>query len=321
MRRVGIAALAALTMVVPAAWGAQQAPRRPAPRWVVKAPMAQARTEAAYAVTGNRVVIIGGFVVAVTNSTSVELYDIGTNTWREGPPLPIAVNHGMAAGFGRDVYQGGGYAAFLYGATNHFAVLRDGEDFWTPLAPMPETRAAGAMVEHAGKLYVIGGFTQQGELATTTLVYDVREGTWSTLPGLPTPREHLTAVTDGHYLYAIGGRDGHPDTNTAKVDRYRISSGEWTTLRPLLTKRSGHVSAVTSNGLIVSAGGEHSGGVFDSVEAYDLRTGRRFFLPPLEPARTGFAGLTRGTSFWVFSGASDSGYLGRTEVLDLRGVA
>ncbi|HEV2891702.1 MAG TPA: kelch repeat-containing protein [Frankiaceae bacterium] len=320
MRRVGIAVVAALAMVLPGVAGATGS-RRAAPRWRQRAPMAQARTEAAYALAGDEVYVVGGFVVELTNSTSVEVYDPAKDAWREGPPIPVAVNHASAAAVGKDVYVAGGYLAIVYGATNTFLVLRDGAPAWTPLAPMPETRAAAGMVRVGGRLYVVGGFTQQGDLATTTLVYDLAAGTWSTQSAPPTPREHLTVVTDGsRYVYAAGGRDGDPSTNSATVERYDTVTRRWTRLPSLLTRRSGHVSALTSNGLLVSAGGEHATGVFDSVEAYDLRSGRRFALPPLEPGRTGFAGIARGTTFYVFSGASDAGYLDRTETLDLRGL-
>lgn len=318
MRRVGIAAVAALALVVPAVSSVATS-RPPAASWQGLAPMAQARTEAAYALAGNDVYVIGGFVVGLTNSSSVEVYDTARDAWREGPPIPVAVNHAMAASWKGEVYHAGGYLAVVYGATNTFLVLRDGA--WTPLAPMPETRAAAGMVAHQGRLYVIGGFTQQGTLARTTLVYDVAAGTWSTLPGLPTPREHLTVVGDGRYFYAVGGRTGRLDTNNGVVERYDPAARSWKRLPPLRTNRSGHVSAVTSNGLLVSAGGEHDGGVFDSVEAYDLRRGRRVRLPALDPARTGFAAVAKGTAFYVFSGATESGYLSRTEMLQTRGLA
>lgn len=316
MRRVGLAVLTALALVVPAV--SSVATSRRAPEWQGLAPMTQPRTEAAYATNGNDVYVIGGFVVALTNSTSVEVYDTVRDTWREGPAIPVAVNHGMAASYRGEVYHAGGYLAAVWGATNTFLVLRGG--VWTPLAPMPETRAAAGMVAVGGRLYVVGGFTQQGTLATTTLVYDVAAGSWSTQPGVPSKREHLTVVADGRYVYAVGGRTGQPSTNMGTVERYDTVARTWRTLPPLLTKRSGHVSALTANGLIVTAGGEHAAGIFDSVEAYDVRRGRRFRLPSLDPARTGFAAAAKGTTFYVFSGASDAGYLNRTEALDTRGA-
>lgn len=310
-RRLAVALAAAVTLL-PAA------PARTAPAWETFAPMASARTEAAYATLGNDVYVVGGFVVGLTNSTSVEVYDTARDTWREGPPMPLAVNHGMATAAGGEVYHAGGYLAVVYGATNAFFVLRNGS--WTPLPPMPETRAAGGMVAVGDRIYVVGGFTQQGELARTTLVYNRTAGTWATAEGLPTPREHLTVVPDGRYLYAVGGREGPPSTNKSTVERYDTLSRTWGRMQGLLTARSGHVSAITSNGFLVSAGGEYQGGVFDSVEALHLRTGRRLRLPALEPGRTGFATAAKGTTFYVFSGATAAGYLDRTEALNLRGL-
>ena len=308
-----IAALLAVAGLLTAA--PAQAGRAPRPSWTDHASMAQPRTEAAYAVTAGKIYAVGGFVVALTNSTSVEVYDIAADEWSAGPSIPLALNHAMAATHGGEVYVAGGYLAVVYGATNTFFVLRGG--VWTPLAPMPETRAAAGMVSFGGKLWVIGGFSQQGELATTNLVYDPKTAAWSTLPGLPTPREHLSVVTDGRFIYALGGRTGSPTTNMNVVERYHPTTKKWARLRPLLGKRSGHISAMTTNGVIVSAGGEFQGGVIDTAEAYDLRRGRRVPLPALDPARTGFGGVAVGRRVYVFSGASDAGYLGTTQSIDL----
>jgi hypothetical protein len=311
VRRIAAIVVAALVLVTPAFAGS-----RPVPRWTALAPMTEPRHESAYAVAGGKVYAVGGFVVSVTNSVSVDVYDPQADRWSPGPPTPSAVNHAMAAALGGEVYVAGGYAAIVYGAVDTAFVLRDGA--WLPLAPMPETRAAGAMVAYGGKLWIYGGFTQQGTLATTTLVYDPTSGQWSTAPGLPSPREHLTAVTDGRSVWAIGGRDGTLAGNNALVERYDVRTRRWTRLPDLLQRRSGHVSALTSSGFLVSAGGEHEGGVFDSVEAYDTRTGRRLRLPRLAPGRTGFGAVALGTRFLVFSGAGDAGYLAGTEALDLR---
>ncbi|HWL36704.1 MAG TPA: kelch repeat-containing protein [Frankiaceae bacterium] len=311
MRRVAAIVVAALVLVTPAFAGS-----RPAPRWKTLAAMTEPRHEGAYAVAGGKVYAVGGFVVSLTNSVSVDVYDPKADRWSAGPPIPSAVNHAMSAALGDDVYVAGGYSAVVFGAVNTAFVLRDGT--WLPIAPMPETRAAGAMVAYGGKLWIYGGFTQQGVLATTALVYDPKTGLWSTGQGLPTPREHLTAVTDGRSVWALGGRNGSPDTNTALVERLDVPTGRWYRVPGLLQTRSGHVSALTSTGFLVSAGGEHAGGVFDSVEAYDTRTGRRLRLPRLAPGRTGFGGVALGSRFLVFSGAGDAGYLAATEALDLR---
>jgi hypothetical protein len=41
----------------------------------------------------------------------------------------------------------------------------------------------------------------------------------------------------------------------------------------------------------------------------------------MDVPRTGFATAAKGTEFYVFSGAGDTGYLNRADVLDTRRVA
>lgn len=278
--------------------------------------MAQGRTESAYALSEGRVYVVSGLVPPLVNTPSVEVYDVAADEWSEGPPMPVAVNHAMATAHDGVVYHVGGYLAAVFGATNLAFALCDGR--WEPLPPMPETRAAGAAVTVAGKVYVVGGFSQQGTLATTTLVFDVATSTWSTQPGIRTKREHLTAVADGPYVYAIGGRAGSPTTNMTTVERLDTRTGVWTSRASMRKARSGHASASTSNGRVVALGGEAAGEVFDSAEVYDVRRNRWSPLPDLTSGRTGLGAAGVGTRVYTFFGASDAGYLAVTQSLDLR---
>lgn len=274
-----------------------------------------ARTEAAYALSDRKVYVIGGLGPSLVTVPLVEVYDVESDSWTHAPPLPVAVNHAMAAEHEGIVYVAGGYTAVVYGATNTFFAFEDGA--WKPLPPMPETRAAAGMVEHDGKLYVVGGFTQQGELAPTTLVYDVAAGTWSTEAGMPKPREHHMLVEHDGKLYVIGGRIGHPDTNMSDVQRFDPRTGKWKELAPMHHPRSGHTCAVTTNDLIACMGGEALGMVFDTAEAYDVKRNRWVPLPRLASGRTGFGSAAIGTKLYAFSGATDAGYLATMESIDL----
>lgn len=306
-------AVAALLVV---AVGAAPAGARKAPRWTAHTPMTHARTEAAYALADGKVYVIGGLGPEVVTVPLVEVYDVDADAWSLAPPLPVAVNHAMAADHDGTVYVAGGYTALVFGAVNTFFAFRDGA--WRPVPPMPETRAAAGMAEVDGKLYVVGGFSQQGELATTTLVYDVAAGTWSTEAGMPSPREHHMLVEHDGFLYVIGGRIGSPDTNMSDVQRFDPRTGKWKELAPMHQPRSGHTCAVTANDLIACMGGETTGAVFDSAEAYDVQRNRWIGLPSLPSGRTGFGSAAVGTRVYAFSGASDAGYLATMESIDLR---
>ncbi|HEV2755183.1 MAG TPA: kelch repeat-containing protein [Actinomycetota bacterium] len=304
-----LAVLAALAVAAPA--GARRAPK-----WKSHAPMRHARTEAAYALDDGRIFVIGGLGPSLVTVPLVEIYDVKADAWTDAAPLPVAVNHAMAASYDGNVYVAGGYTAVVFGAVNTF-FMYDGLA-WVPLPPMPETRAAAGMVGVDGKLYVIGGFTQQGQLATTTLVYDMDAGTWSVEEGTPDPREHHMLVEHDGLVYVIGGRVGSPDTNVADVDRFDPGTGKWAELAPMHQTRSGHTCAATSNGLIACMGGEMTGAVFDTAEVYDVRADRWTGMPSLPSGRTGFGSAAVGTRLYSFSGATDAGYLASMESIDLR---
>lgn len=311
------ARLAATALVLLAAVAvAAPAGARRAPKWKSHSPMRHARTEAAYAFDGERIFVVGGLGPSLVTVPLVEIYDVKTDTWADAAPLPVAVNHAMAASYDGNVYVAGGYTAVVFGAVNTFFTY-DGTA-WVPLPPMPETRAAAGMVGIDGKLYVIGGFTQQGELATTTLVYDIDAGTWTTEAGMPDPREHHMLVEHEGLVYTIGGRVGSPDTNVADVERFDPRTGKWTELAPMLQTRSGHTCAATSNGLIACMGGEMTGAVFDTAEVYDVRADRWTSMPSLPSGRTGFGSAAAGSRVYSFSGATDTEYLGTMESIDLR---
>ena len=43
---------------------------------------------------------------------------------------------------------------------------------------------------------------------------------------MPTPREHLAAVSDGTYVYAVGGRFLSADKNSAALERFDPAIGQ-----------------------------------------------------------------------------------------------
>ena len=78
-----------------------------------------------------------------------------------------------------------------------------------PLGPGPSlhhARAAGAAVVVGNKIVVFGGRTG-GKVEREVKQTEVFDGkSWHDAPGHPVPGDHLGAVTDGTYAYAIGGR-------------------------------------------------------------------------------------------------------------------
>lgn len=74
----------------------------PAPRatglvWRSLSEMPTPRTEVAAARAGSLIYVAGGFAEPDVTVPTVEVYDIVTDSWSAGSPLPVAVNHAMAA--------------------------------------------------------------------------------------------------------------------------------------------------------------------------------------------------------------------------------
>ena len=113
-------------------------------------------------------------------------------------------------------------------------------------------RAAGAAAVVGDRIVVAGG-QADGRLIDTTEVFDGKQ--WRAGANIPTPREHLAAVSDGDYVYAVGGRALSPDKNSAALERYDPATDRWQQLPDMPTARGGLGAAIVG-GHIFAVGGE-----------------------------------------------------------------
>ncbi|MDV7242294.1 MULTISPECIES: protein kinase domain-containing protein [Rhodococcus] len=280
----------------------QLAPRKTqwAPAWRPLKDAPIARQQTATAVADGTIWVLGGLDNA-GSTPQVEGNDPAIDTWKAGPDLPVPLNHAMAVEYGGELVVLGGWVPKgpnLTGTTSdRVLALRNGK--WVDLAPMNETRAAGAAAVVGDKIVVAGG-QADGELVATTEVFDGTK--WTTVSHIPTPREHLAGVSDGTYFYAIGGRDLASDQNTAAVERYDPASDTWTTLPAMPTPRGG-LGAAFIDGRIVTVGGEQPTKVLSTVEAYDVSAGTWSPLPPMPTGAHGMSVATVGHTVYAIAGA------------------
>src|SRR5207249_3351593 len=100
-------------------------------------------------------------------------------------------------------------------------------DRWTELAPMQFARGGHALVAAARKLYAIGGNTSRGNVAAAE-AYDPAANTWSVLPALPQPRNHVAGFTLNGMVCVDGGRS----PTTARVDCLDVARRAWSRPAP-----------------------------------------------------------------------------------------
>jgi non-specific serine/threonine protein kinase len=164
---------------------------------------------------------------------------------------------------------------------------------------------------------VVGGQAHK-RLVDTTEVFDGKR--WSSGAKIPTAREHLAAVSDGRYLYAVGGRALSPDKNSPALERYDPAGDRWQRLPDMPSARGGLGAAVV-DGHLFALGGESPTGVLGEVESYDLARKAWSSAPSMRTPRHGIAVAAIGRSLYSLGGAPRPGHASATataEVLRVR---
>src|SRR5436190_21880576 len=104
---------------------------------------------------------------------------------------------------------------------------------WTERAPYPISISGAAGAAQGGNIYTFGGLSG-GTPTTAAYKYTPATDSWNAIATLPAARYWFTAVSDGTYLYLLGGRDqnGFP---TATLWRYDPATNTYNTSLPPYT--------------------------------------------------------------------------------------
>jgi N-acetylneuraminic acid mutarotase len=266
----------------------------------------------AWTVLNDKVWIMGGLRDGVALQT-VESYDPRTGAWQTQPPLPIPLHHAAAATYRGEVVVLGGSSRDLTQASTKVFALRGGN--WVELPSLKHARAAAAAAVVGDQLVVAGGQNAK-QIVPQTEVFD--GSAWHDAADMPTPREHLAAVSDGTYVYTVGGRFLSSDKNSAAFERFDPRSGTWTKLAAMPTPR-GSYGATFIDGRIVAIGGEEPTRVLGVAEMYDIADGTWTALPPMPTPRHAEAVATVGNTVYCIGGANrptHEGPVATVEALD-----
>jgi serine/threonine protein kinase/N-acetylneuraminic acid mutarotase len=285
---------------------------QPAAQWRSLPDAPTNRLMMAWSVLNDQIWITGGLRNGVA-LTTVESYDPRAGAWQPGPPLPIPLHHAAAATYRGEVVVLGGASGNLADASNKVFALRGNS--WVELPSLTHARAAPAAAVVGDKLVAVGGQNAK-KLVPQTEVFD--GNSWKDAADMPTPREHLAAVSDGTYVYAIGGRFLSADKNSAALERFDPKSGAWSKLVGMPTPR-GSYGATFIDGRIVAVGGEEPTRVLGVAEMYDISDGKWTTLPPMPTPRHAEVVATVGDTVYCIGGANrptHEGPIATVEALD-----
>jgi hypothetical protein len=147
---------------------------------------------------------IGGYNENLEVTDTTRIYDIDTNTWTTGAPMPQALAQMATMLWNGVIYVAGGN---IFGARVNTLYAYDiASDTWTTLAPMPQAVTLPGFGAIDGKLYIAGGSADAGYL-DTLYIYEIATNTWIS-PGANLPQAIArpgSSVLDGR-LYLYGGR-------------------------------------------------------------------------------------------------------------------
>jgi hypothetical protein len=166
----------------------------------------------------NRPYAIGGLDDAGNVLASVERYDQVTEDWSLVAPLPAArfALAAVADSAGHIFAFGGGDTNDPASVTNTAFRYSIDSDTWDAVASMPvATRDSAAVLGSNGRIYVLGGSSGSGPIATVQS-YDPATDTWSVEADLPAAVRDPAAASDSSgRVTVIGGYDAAdtPATN------------------------------------------------------------------------------------------------------------
>jgi N-acetylneuraminic acid mutarotase len=234
--------------------------------WTQLANMPTAKQNIQGAYWNGKIYVPGGFAAGV-HITENAIYDIASNTWSTGAPLPAAQT-GANVAFNNKVYNFGGNP----GPQNTVAIYDIATNTWSTGAPMPVaiTYGRAAVAGFAPFAYYAGGIATV--TVNTLYRYDFAANTWATMAPLQTARtsEELMTSPFGDQLYAVMGGDATFFTGVplpVSVEIYSIGVNSWSYGNPVVTKAAGPAGGRTGgNTKLMVMGGVDNTTYYNTVQ-------------------------------------------------------
>jgi len=195
--------------------------------WKSLAPMPTARGAAQAAEVGGRIYVIGGgtlapgaekpyldFETPQNSLSTVEEYNVETNTWRTRTPMPTPRNHVALGAINGKIYVAGGRVGAPYislGSDVSLVEIYDpAKDSWVAKLPqrMPTARSGVGFGVYNGWLLVAGGEWQDSVTQTAFRAfeaYNPATDTWQSMPSMVIARHGLASAVIGNRFYTVSG--------------------------------------------------------------------------------------------------------------------
>ena len=236
-----------------------------------------------------------------TQQTSVRCYVPEDNIWFEMKHFPNQINwHGFVE-CERELYTVGGERNGM--VSNALEKFNLKTNTWTNMSPLLKEILFPAVTSLGNCIYVIGA--SRGNRGTLQ-IYVPSLNIWTLGAQLNVPREITCAVSDGQYLYAIGGMRAGDGEYLNSVERYDPQLDIWNDI-PSMSQPRGGACAVSSESSIFVMGGECNVRIaLSSCEVYSTVSDQWQSIASMHVPRY-FAGASIiGKKIFVFGGVGGS---------------
>ncbi|XP_041358583.1 kelch-like protein 5 isoform X1 [Gigantopelta aegis] len=249
-------------------------------------------------------------------ATSIEKYDLRTNTW-----VQIANMNGRRLQFGVAVLE---EKLFVVGGRDGLKTLNTVESYdpkkkvWMLMPPMSTHRHGLGVGVLEGPMYAVGGHDGWSYLNTVER-WDPQARQWSYVAPMSTARSTVGVAPLIGKLFAVGGRDG--SSCLKSVECFDPHTNKWTPCTPM-SKRRGGVGVATCNSFLYAVGGHEAPATnptcsrFDCAERYDPKTDQWTMISPMGSPRDAVGLCPLGDKLFAVGGYDGQQYLNDVESYD-----
>lgn len=227
------------------------------------------------------VILAAGGMSKNQPTSSVEQYDMRTDTWTDLTAMEVPRYSLAACCHDGNLYMIGGYSEKI-GSLNSVERYSIKEDKWSMVSPMHHARRYHSAGVLYGLLYACGGQSSDAVLSSVEC-YNPASDSWTFTQPMSSPRMYHGIAEMAGLLFAVGGHTGYKRLNS--VEFYDPGINHWSTVAPMNIARS--IAGVASlGGVIYAVGGYDGKGFLDSMEYYDMDLDQWFVGPAMASKRS-----------------------------------
>ena len=226
--------------------------------------------------------------------------DLGNN-WSETAPLPQPTSNMATIAIGLQIYLIAGETASgivdtvrLYDTVTHL---------WSTGEPKPTAVIDATAAALFGEIYIAGGRLANGTVTNVVEVYSPANNAWRTVASLPQPLAGGLLLSNGSFLYLLGGDNGTETLNTVYI--YDFDSDSWDTLPEMRQART-RATGGEVNGLFYIVGGENNNTLLKSCEQFNPVAETWTDCPDMQQARSRAGAATLVNKLYVMGGTATS---------------